>query len=274
MERRLLSAAENGQVEDLLLLLQAHPNLINSTDTFGWTALHSASCNGRTEVVKLLLAHPTINVNLQNSLGQTAISYSCLDRRVSVLQLLLLDPRVNVSLADFDNRSPLWWASRQGFHEVIVFLIASGKDLGDLTQKGKGGDNGKGCTALEIARSYRHTEVALLLKRFMDNPTQTRHEVRGVLGLQDELAAELFAVIIFLCDGILRLNQTIPAPATRFFGIASQLPMELQMILCHRTFGSGKQNIVNKDSEAAFKGLAKGLETRGKSSSSHQCLVA
>ena len=32
--------------------------------------------------------------------------------------------------------------------------------------------------------------------------------------------------------------------------------MELQMILCHRVVGSMKQNILLKDSEAAFKSLA------------------
>jgi len=33
--------------------------------------------------------------------------------------------------------------------------------------------------------------------------------------------------------------------------------MELQMILCHRVVGSMKQNILRKDSEAAFKALAR-----------------
>ena len=33
--------------------------------------------------------------------------------------------------------------------------------------------------------------------------------------------------------------------------------MELQMILCHRAVGSTKQNILHKDSEAAFKELAR-----------------
>ena len=39
--------------------------------------------------------------------------------------------------------------------------------------------------------------------------------------------------------------------------IAAKLPMELQMILCHRAVGSMKQNILRKDSEAAFKSLAR-----------------
>ena len=33
--------------------------------------------------------------------------------------------------------------------------------------------------------------------------------------------------------------------------------MELQMILCHRVVGSMRQNIMRKDSEAAFRSLAR-----------------
>ena len=103
-----------------------------------------------------------------------------------------------------------------------------------------------------------------VLERFIDNPALTRHELRGKLGVLDELAAEVFALIVFLCDDLLQLRPpaltttTIAsAAANRFFAIASQLPMELQMILCHRAFGSMKQNILRKDSETAFKSLAR-----------------
>jgi len=101
--------------------------------------------------------------------------------------------------------------------------------------------------------------------------------LRVKLGVLDELAAEVFALIIFLCEGLLQLkpgpnpiaalrffaifdflasNPTARA-ATRFFTIARKLPMELQMILCHYAVGSKKQNILRKDSEAAFKSLAR-----------------
>jgi len=106
----------------------------------------------------------------------------------------------------------------------------------------------------------------------------------------DVLAAELYAVAVFLCDGPLQIKPALasaathtpathtPAPrtpaaaairklaiaatrnhlastATRFFKIAAKLPMELQMMLCHHVVGSTKQNI-HKDSETAFKSLA------------------
>ena len=55
---------------------------------------------------------------------------------------------------------------------MIEWLIASGRDLGDVKNK-KGQDLGGGedNTALEIARRYEKSEVASLLDQFIANPT-------------------------------------------------------------------------------------------------------
>ena len=165
-----------------------------------------------------------------------------------------------MSQGDNDGCNPLWYASRYGKHEVIEWLIASGRDLGDIENK-KGihwGDD-RHYTTLEIARENK-SEVGSLLERFIANPTQTRYEVRVKLGVLDALAAELYAVTVFLCDDLLQLKPafyTTASAAVRFFSIVSKLPMELQMVLCHRAVGSKKQNILHNDSEAAFKDLAR-----------------
>jgi len=84
--------------------------------------------------------------------------------------------------------------------------------------------------------------------------------VRVELGLLDALAAEMFALVVFVSDGLMQINDTTtPSPAARFFTIATQLPLELQMVLCHRLVGSARENIPGKDSEVAFKELAKRL---------------
>ena len=82
------------------------------------------------------------------------------------------------------------------------------------------------------------------------------------LGVLAALAAEVFALTVFLCDDLLQLNPalvttTAATDAARFFTIASKLPIELQMVLCRRAVGSMMQNILRKDSEAAFKSLAR-----------------
>ena len=263
VEKKLYNAAEGGNASEVSSLLRDHPEInVNWTDPdyTQWTALHVASIRGHAEVVKLLLAHPDVDVNIKDDGGQTPFSLGCLRGEVSVVEVLLKDPRVNVTLDDDHGCTPLWCASRGGHFEVIECLIASGRDLGDVkNKKGEDWDDGEDYTALEIAREENMTEVVSLLERFMANPTQTRHEVRVKLGFPDELAAEVFALTVFLCDDFLHLRPAaaVSDAALRFFTIAKRLPMELQMVLCHRAVGSMKQNILHKDSEAAFKSLAR-----------------
>ena len=83
--------------------------------------------------------------------------------------------------------------------------------------------------------------------------------MRKELGWYDDAAAERFALVVFVSDGLLQVNDTTPSPAARFFKIAAQLPLELQMVLCFRLLGSLKEIIPGKDSEVAFKSLAKRL---------------
>jgi len=86
--------------------------------------------------------------------------------------------------------------------------------------------------------------------------------VRVEVGWYDDLAAEMFALVVFVSDGLLQVtqgNQPTSTLAARFFTIAIQLPLDLQMVLCHRVVGSGKEIIQGKHSEAAFKSLAKSL---------------
>ena len=73
---------------------------------------------------------------------------------------------------------------------------------------------------------------------------------------------------VFLCDDLLQIKPVLITTTTaepdttatvRFFDVISKLPMEFQMILCHRAAGSMKQNILRNGSEAAFKSLASAL---------------
>ena len=83
--------------------------------------------------------------------------------------------------------------------------------------------------------------------------------MRVELGLLDELAAEMFALVVFVSDGLLQIKETTPSPAARFFNIARSLPLELQMVLCYRQVRSAKEIIPGTEREAAFKELARRL---------------
>jgi len=123
-----------------------------------------------------------------------------------------------------------------------------------------GGDVDK-TDALGVAKNRGETDVVTLLERFKENPVETRHDVRVELGLLDEAAAEMFAVVVFISDGLLQIKDpaTTTTPAARFIRIATQLPLELQMVLCFRQVGSAKEIISGKESEVAFKDLARRL---------------
>jgi len=73
-----------------------------------------------------------------------------------------------------------------------------------------------------------------------------------------ERAARTFSLIVFVCDGYLRLkNRPDQEKTNRFMRMAFRLPMELQMMLCNILFDYGKDVILTKDSEPAFRGLAR-----------------
>jgi len=107
--------------------------------------------------------------------------------------------------------------------------------------------------AIGVAKNWGRTKVVTLLEKFKENPGVTRHAVRVELGLLDELAFEMFALVVFVSDGLLQVNDTTPSPAARFFSIATRLPLELQMVLCFLLVGSCKEIISGKESEVAFK---------------------
>ena len=257
MESQFFEASVQNRVEEVKTLLLAHPNLkVNWRNPFQWTALHTICAFGHRKIVKALLAHPAINVNVLTLNRSTPFSFACEFGQLPVVQIMMKDLRVEIAWADDEGCTPLWFASRNGHLDVVEWLIASGRDLGDLAAEGKGGED-RGYSAAEIARVSEHERVAELLERFMTNPAQTRHEVQVELGLSEAMIAGLFALVIFFCDGLLQLDQEWQdSTAARFFSIASKLPMELQMVLCHRVFGSMKQNILQRDSEAAFKSVA------------------
>ena len=142
---------------------------------------------------------------------------------------MLKDSRVNPNEPDKDGYPPLWWAVRDGYFGTIKGWIASGREM-DL------GDSEDVWTdVIGMAKKWGKTEVVSLLERFKGDATQTRHVMRVELGWYDEAAAEMFAVVVFVSDGLLQVKDTTtPSPAVRFFMIARRLPLELQMMLCRR----------------------------------------
>jgi len=254
----MLAAVESGNAKELAELMRQDPGFdVNmGLDDGGSTLLHFA-CEGsdsRSAVIPLLLAHPDIDVNGKTRYGSTPFIWACVNGRTSCVRLLLEDSRVNPNEPGNDRSTPLRYAAYFGHVDVIKWWIVSGREM-DL---GKPGDVDK-TDAIGVAQLLGLTEMVTLLERFKENPDDTRRHVRQEMGWYDALAAEMFALVVFVSDGLLQIKATTPSPAARFFNIARRLPLELQMVLCFRLVGSDKEIIHGKDSEVAFKELARRL---------------
>jgi len=273
LERRFYWAAEAGRVQEVKNFLDGNPTLnVNWRDDhpeeFGFSALLCACHHGYQAMISLLLAHPNIDVNQKDDYENTPFKTVCYRGDTSCVRMLLKDSRVDVNEPDSGRHTPLWSAASNGHVDTIKWWIASGRELnlgtpGDLRTD-----------AILQARTSegwetenwwnRKAEVATLLERFKENPEGTRHAMRVEVGWYDEMAAEMFALVVFVSDGLLQValgDQSTPATpaaaAARFFSIAKRLPLELQMVLCHKIVGSAREIIPAIKSETAFKDLAK-----------------
>ena len=251
----LYFTVNSDNVEEVKEFLVNNPILdCNWRDGNDCTALFSACRAGSDIVVSILLIHPGVDVNLKNNHGRTPFMIAC-DGHTSCVRELLKDSRVKVNEPNNNRYTPLWIAARNGHLDIIKSWIASGREM-DL---GTPGDVDQ-TDAIGVAKKKGKTEVVSLLERFKENSLETRHAMRVELGLLDDLAAEMFAMVVFVSDGLLQVKDTTtPSPAARFFRIARNLPLEFQMVLCYRVVGSAKEIIPGKESEVAFKKLARRL---------------
>ena len=248
-------AIESRNTQKVKAFLDANPSLYANQTLGTVTALHIACLNNRHEIVSLLLARPEVDVNKKNSKMDTPLITICIYKSCEALRVLLKDPRVNVNMADRMGRTPLWQVSWRGYDMMIKWMIIlRGRDL-DVEKEGD--ERGKKYTALQIAHKCGDKNTYSLLERFVKNPAQTRHELGLEFDVPDAMSVELFAMTVFLCDGYLRIKTTNNSVSERFFRIICRLPMELQMIICCRVYGPSKDNILSRDSEVAFRHLAK-----------------
>lgn len=250
MDRLLYEAAREGSHQKVEKLLALQPPVNpNSSDEDGWTALHWACSFGHSAIVSPLLSHPAINVNQKDDDRNTPFLLACVNGRAACVRLLLRDPRVILDEATVRGNTPLMMATR--WEILVKCWIASGREM-DLGEPG----NPKTDVVGALRRRNEKRGVISLLERFRENPTRVRLAVRLEIGWFDELAAAPFALVVFVCDGLLRISEDARDPElARFFGLAVRLPMDLQALLCHRVVGSMKTTISGVAAGAAFQHL-------------------
>lgn len=250
---------------------------LNLQNSSGWSPLMYACYKGNDDVVATLLSQPSIDVNISSQDdGATPLNIACFWGNVQCVRLLLEDRRTDVSKADKDGSTGLHAAASQGHLEVTKYYLAT-VDINSVSW-GQPGCSKTG--VIEAAKKYFWNSYPKpaeppesLLAAYKADPATVRQRLRQQLGLTDQLAADVFALIIFLCDDLLVVRQSpiVDDEVTtnrrvtstkRLFNIVAKLPMEIQMIICYRIDGSSKCNIKTVKSEAAFRSLARSLSIR------------
>jgi hypothetical protein len=258
----LLMACQHGSAEMVELLFDRYPDITCgiSGHCRSYTPLHQAALSDRPDIVKILLKRGKTNfdVNAITNGKLTAFTIACYYHRNSeCAKLLLDDPRTDPETCDVFARTPLCLVIKHMDTGLLRHWLATGRKLGLTETLGIR-------EAINTATVNKWAEGVELLERHSVHPVLLRHEMRLELGWLETEAARFFAAVVFLSDGLLRLKVrnfaiTMDATRSRFLRIAERLPLELQMVLCHRLVGSSKSTVLGVHSEPAFRELASEL---------------
>ncbi|KAG8986537.1 hypothetical protein FRB90_003936 [Tulasnella sp. 427] len=193
------NAALQKQLHVVRSLLNADPNLLNSVDSDGRTALHWAASSGSTDIVRELLGYSGVEVNKKdssgwtplmiaasagdgesvrellgsgalvnetNDKGLTALHYAASKGRVEIGRTLL-ERGADVNAKDKANQHPLHRAATTGSTGFISLLINPPPNPNaDPSKKIKTRLNTQdriGNTPLHLAMESAHAEAAVLL---------------------------------------------------------------------------------------------------------------
>lgn len=248
---------------------------INAVDDTGKSALCCACEHPtRADILRVIINHPDIRINDHASCrfkrnshtsytnGFTPLMITGSHDNLTLFKILILDIRTDLNTLSGSMHPLLYWLSMWGKADAIEMMIASGKPFGLNKVRGDmRKDDQK--TVLEISRDQKITEVVSILERYTLHPEETRFSCMKKI-FPNEMAASAFALVVFECDGLLRLKPNVftvtrafECAAARFIAINRCLPIELQHLICNTYAGLTKGFIAVDKSEDAFKKLAK-----------------
>lgn len=217
------------------------------------TALNAACERGRIEMVELLLTHPEIDVNKKGSDDMSPLHEACFNGNDKIVSLLLQHKRI-LPNEQCGGTSPLKTAVDRQHMGVVELILAMVEDV----------------TLFHID-SIVHPAYRIFKEFNYGNRHVARRNLlkkKGIPSKHD--SAQVFLLLILCNNGYFKLsdssstitttsvttkeirnNQIIKITVTtetqndpsryRFFKIAFELPMELQMRLCNLLFEQKKE---------------------------------
>ncbi|URD80325.1 Ankyrin repeat-containing protein [Musa troglodytarum] len=153
------TAATQGHIDVVNLLLETDASLAKIARNNGKTVLHSAARMGHVLVVKSLLdKDPSIGLRIDKK-GQTAFHMAVKGQNVEIVMELLKPDKSIINLEDNKGNKPLHIATRKGNPKILQALL-SVKEI-DINAVNRAGE-----TALSIAKKFSNEDIASILKEF------------------------------------------------------------------------------------------------------------
>jgi len=271
---KVFSAVYDGDVAALKVLIDDHlsgrcvqdlnaavpqEDLRNSADTPFRYAL--STVNG--EILRELIRAPDVRFDFTRR-GDEGRPVFPVYLDVPSWRLLLKDRRCAPAIAACERHNFLHDAICWGQENVVRLLLAYVPNMERcLNQSNAQGRDFSG-KPRQVALFHSKGAIIKLLDRLEQAPQLTAFRLRVEDGDTVSLAAEMFAVIVLVCDDYLTFRDLAARSAAledrlarwrRFLLTASALPMEVQMLLCRRAYGDGGSNLLSKDSELGFKNV-------------------
>ncbi|KAL5372356.1 hypothetical protein DPSP01_013559 [Paraphaeosphaeria sporulosa] len=153
----LMRAVRDGHKDTVEVLLSVGKADVEAKDNDGWTALIRAARYGRKDIVKVLLSAGKADVEAKNNNGWTSLMRAARYGHKGTVEVLLSVGKADVEAKDNDGWTSLMRAARYGHKGTVEVLLSVGK--ADVEAK-----NNSGSTALELAAYNKHKDTHKLLQ--------------------------------------------------------------------------------------------------------------
>lgn len=159
---------DNNDIASLSSFIEAHPEMLNKTDSKGATLLFKAVVNGNYAIVEYLLERKA-DPNVQNIHGETALHQAVENGNHKVINLLL-EKNADPNIQQVDGETPMHIASLKGDYKVIKLLNLYNADATIETNNGY--------TAIDYATEKNNSKCIDVLRPLMEKASS------GVTGFQ------------------------------------------------------------------------------------------
>lgn len=266
-------ACQNGHYEVVELLLKDPRINLNYPHESGMTPFYVACHNGHIRIIKLLLKEDRVDVNKEEQgHGNTPFSIVCKQKNIEGVKLLIKNPRLNLNAPI--NQQQFAKAVESNEMELVELFLAIASRNQELREWIQAEFRNNRDTW--INNECLNKEFPELLKS--DASEKDFRKKAANLYTKHFVAfksAAIFAAFVLLSDGFVRIkSEEEMVNATqeemslwknwkRLSKIAESLPMDLQMVVALRALDSGKNVILSKDSEEAFRDFFKHCPSSG-----------